>query len=152
MNAAEDEDAGADVAPDALRDLILDVDDLLGKRGWTGAARELARGDAQYRDGHWTDAVREYYSALESSLKHRLDEAGVTYPQTAALRVLARTAADHDLVPTNYQSLFGFADSIRSPRSHGAGANIVEVEVGVAEAMLMGNHVRALMLYLGQRP
>jgi hypothetical protein len=154
VNAAEDEEAGADVAPDALRELILAVEDLLAKRGWTGAARELARGDDQYRDGHWTDAVREYYAALESGLKHRLDEAGVAHADGAALRDLARLAAseDLDLIPTNYQALFGFADTIRSPRSHGAGAKIVEVEVGKPEALLMGNHVRALLLYLGQRP
>jgi hypothetical protein len=152
VSAAEDETAGADVAPDAMRDLILNVDDLLAKRGWVGAARELSRGDAQYRDGHWTDAVREYYAALESGLKHRLDEGGVEYADGATLKDLAKVAASQDLVPTNYQALFGFADSIRSPRSHGAGANVVEVEVGKAEALLMGNHVRTLLLYLGQRP
>jgi hypothetical protein len=152
INAAEDEAAGADVAPDALRDLILDVEQLLAKREWAGAARELARGDDQYRNGHWTDAVREYYAALESGLKHRLDESGATYAEGAALRDLAKLAAARDLIPTNYQALFGFADSIRSPRSHGAGAKVVEVEVGRAEALLMANHVRALLLYLGQRP
>lgn len=152
MNAAEDEDAAENVAPDALRGLIFDVEGLLTKRGWTGAERELARGDDQYREGHWTDAVREYYAAAESGLKHRLDDAGITYGTGAALRDLARLAAAEDLIPVNYQALFGFADSIRSPRSHGAGANVVEVEVGKAEALLMGNHVRALLLYLGQRP
>jgi hypothetical protein len=96
--------------------------------------------------------VREYYSALESGLKHRLDEAGVEYADGAALNALAKLAAATDLIPVNYQALFGFADSIRSPRSHGTGAKIVEVEVGKAEALLMGNHVRALLLYLGQRP
>jgi hypothetical protein len=152
INAAEDEVAGPDAAPDALRDLILDVEDLLTKRGWAGAARELARGDDHYRDRHWTDAVREYYSAVESGLKHRLDEHDVEYADGAALRDLAKRAASEDLIPTNYQALFGFADSVRSPRSHGAGAKLVEVEVGKAEALLMGNHVRALLLYLGQRP
>jgi hypothetical protein len=29
---------------------------------------------------------------------------------------------------------------------------VEELEVGPAEALLMGNHVRALLLYLGQRP
>lgn len=152
VSAAEDDAAGTDVAPDALRDLILSVEDLLGKRGWIGAARELSRGDDQYRECHWTDAVREYYSALESGLKHRLDEASIRYGEGAALKDLAKLAASQDLVPTNYQSLFGFADSIRSPRSHGAGSKLVEVEVGRAEALLMGNHTRALLLYLGQRP
>jgi hypothetical protein len=152
VSAAEDEDAVANIAPDAMGDLIVGVEDLLKKRGWTGAMRELERGDDQYRDGHWTDAVREYYAALESGLKHRLDEAPVEYADGAALKDLAKIAATHDLIPTNCQALFGFADSIRSPRSHGAGANVIEVEVGKAEALLMGNHVRALMLYLGHRP
>jgi hypothetical protein len=152
VNAADDEHATADVAPDALRELILDVEDVMEQRGWSGTSRELARGDDQYGEGHWTDAVREYYSALESALKHRLDEAGEAYSDKAALRALAKIAADKDIIAPNYQALFGFADSIRSPRSHGAGANVVEVEVGKAEALLMGNHVRALILYLGQRP
>ncbi|HEV2771566.1 MAG TPA: hypothetical protein VGV57_01845 [Thermoleophilaceae bacterium] len=125
---------------------------MLTQRGWTGAARELARGDEQYREGHWIDAVREYYAALESGLKHGLEEGEATYAAGAALRDLAKVAASEDLIPTNYQALFIFADSIRSPRTHGAGATIAEVEVGKAEALLMGNHVRALLLYLGQRP
>jgi hypothetical protein len=151
-SAEEDEDASADVAPDALGDLILNVDGLLERRGWAGAARELARGDDQYRSGHWIDAVREYYAALESALKHRLDEAGVTYSDGAALRDLARQGASSNVIPVNYQALFVFADSIRSPRSHGAGAKVAEVAVGKAEALLMGNHTRTLLLYLGQRP
>jgi hypothetical protein len=152
VNAAEDEQGGAEVASDALHDLILDVEQLLASREWLGAARELARGDDQYREGHWTDAVREYYAALESGLKHRIDESGATYAEGAALRDLAKLAASQDLLPTNYQALFGFADSIRSPRSHGAGAKVAEVEIGRAEALLLANHVRALLLYLGQRP
>lgn len=152
ISAAEDEDAGAAIPADALQQLILSVEDLLAQRGWTGATRELARGDEQYREEHWIDAVREYYAALESGLKHLLDEAEAAYADGAALRDLARLAASEGLVPTNYQALFIFADSIRSPRSHGAGATIAEVEVGKAEALLMGNHVRALLLYLGQRP
>jgi hypothetical protein len=151
-SAAEDDAAGVQVAPDALQDLILNVDDLLAKRGWTGAARELERGDDQYRERHWIDAVREYYAALESGLKYRLDESGTNYASGAALRDLAKLAAAEALIPTNYQALFVFADSIRSPRSHGAGRSATEVEVGKAEALLMGNHVRALLLYLGQRP
>ena len=151
-NAEEDESAGANVVPDALRDLILSVEDLLTRRGWEGAARELRDGDDQYGEGHWTDAVREYYRALESALKHRLDEAGATYGEGAALKDLARQAVAEGLIPRNYQDLYGFASSIRSPRSHGAGGKPVEVEVGRAEALLMGNHVRALILYVGQRP
>src|SRR5687767_7598969 len=53
VSAAEDEEAGVDVVPDALRDLIFDVEGLLAARGWTGAARELASGDEQYAEGHW---------------------------------------------------------------------------------------------------
>jgi hypothetical protein len=60
--------------------------------------------------------------------------------------MLARLAADHDLIPVNYQAMFGFADSIRSPRSHGAGGNVEEIEIGQAEALLIGNHVRTLLL------
>jgi hypothetical protein len=150
--AAEDETATANVAPDALQELILTVEDLLGQRGWDGAAEELRRGDDQYREGHWTDAVREYYATLESGLKHRLDDAAVGYSAGAALKDLAKSAASHGLIPTNYQALFGFIDSIRSPRSHGRGGAVSEVEVGQAEALLMGNHVRALLLYLGHRP
>jgi len=54
----------------------------------------------------------------------------------------------------NYDALFGFTDSIRSPRSHGAAGRaetIGEVEVGQAEALLIGNNARTLLLYLGQR-
>jgi hypothetical protein len=151
-SSAEDEEASANVVPDALRDLIVSVEDLLDKRGWAGAATELQRGDDQFRDGHWIDATREYYAALESGLKHRMDEAGVEYSAGAALKDLAKLAASQGLLPTNYQALFGFVDSIRSPRSHGRGDKIIEIEVGEAEALLMANHVRALLLYLGHRP
>jgi len=151
-SGAEDEEGAEAVTSDALRELITSVENLLTKREWAGAARELRRGDDQYRNGDWTDAVREYYAALESALKHRLDEAGVDYGEGAALNRLARIAADQNLIPVNYQALFGFVDSIRSPRSHGTGGEVEEVEVGQAEALLMGNHVRALMLYLGHRP
>ena len=151
-SAAEDGAASANVARDALHDLILSVEDLLAKRNWAGAARELQRGDDQYREGHWTDAVREYYAALESALKHRIDEADTEYSEGAALKDLARHSAANDLIPVNYQAMFGFVDSIRSPRSHGAGGQVKEVEVGQAEALLMANHVRALLLYLGHRP
>jgi hypothetical protein len=150
--AAEDEEAHAAVARDALADLISSLDQLLEQRGWKGARRELGRSDRQHDEGHWVDAVSEYYSALESGLKHRLDEGGAAYPAKAALRDLAREAVKAKLIPPNYQQLFGFADSIRSPRRHGAGGQIEEVEVGPAESLLMGNHVRGLLLYLGQRP
>jgi hypothetical protein len=152
VSAAEDDAAVANVVPDALSELVLSVEDLLTKRSWAGAARELQRGDDQYRQEHWIDAVREYYAALESALQYRLDEARANYGDGSALKQLATRAAENDLIPANYQAMFGFADSIRSPRSHGAGAKPSEVEVGRAEALLMGNHARALILYLGQRP
>lgn len=152
ISAADDEEGHAAVAADALAALITGVEDLLKERHWDAARRELRAGDGQFDDGHWDYAVREYYKALESGLKYRLKEAGVSYGKTAALRDLARTAAQNDLLPRNYQGLFGFTDSIRSPRSHGAGDGVVEVDVGPAEALLMGNHVRSLLLYLGHRP
>lgn len=151
-SAADDEEATPSVAADALREVILSVEDLLEKRKWVGAARELQEGDRQYEEGHWVDAVREYYSALESGLKHRLDEAGIDYSRRAVLKDLARLVAENDLIPVNYQAIFTFVGSIRSPRSHGAGGQVEEVEVGQAEALLMGNHVRTLLLYLGHRP
>jgi HEPN domain-containing protein len=140
------------VAADALRELIRDTEQMLRDRGWESALAELSRGDRQLEKGDWVDAVREYYAALESGLKHRLDEFGAKYNERDALRDLAKHAARTGAIPRNYQDLFSFADSIRSPRSHGAGVKTVEVEVGPAEALLMGNHVRALLLYLGQRP
>lgn len=151
INAAEDEAAGENVARDAMAEAIRNVEELLAKREWTGAERELERGDAQYGAGHWADAVREYYAALESGLKHRLDEHKVNYGSGAALKDLAKLVAAENLIPVNYQALFGFIDSIRSPRSHGAGGEVEEVEIGRAEALLVANHVRALLLYLGHR-
>jgi hypothetical protein len=150
--ATEDEQAHTPVAPEAMRQVIGSVDALLSSRGWSGAQTELARGDQQYAAGHWVDAVSEYYAALESGLKHRLDEASVSYSGGASLRDLARLAVDHLVIPTNYQALFTFLDSIRSPRRHGRGAGPDPVEVGPAEALLMGNHARSLLLYLGHRP
>jgi hypothetical protein len=38
-------------------------------RGWQQALTELQRGDNEYRGRDWVNAVREYYSALESGLK-----------------------------------------------------------------------------------
>jgi hypothetical protein len=68
------------------------------------------------------------------------------------LKDLAKQAAAEGLIPTNYQALSGFIDTIRSPRSHGRGSKIEEIEVGKAEALLMANHTRALLVYLGHRP
>jgi hypothetical protein len=123
-------------------------------RGEAGAnARaELRRGDDRYGEINWPDAVGEYYSALESGLKYRLSELEVKYGDTAALRDLAREAAKTNAFPRNYQALFEFTDSIRSPRRHGAGPTPSAVQIGPAEALLIGNHVRTLLLYLGQRP
>jgi hypothetical protein len=150
--ATEDEEAHAPVAADTLSILITSVEEMLRQRGWESALRELGRGDDQYDAKHRVDAVSEYYSALESGLKHRLDEAGISYGAKATLRDLAREVVKAGLLPRNYQELFGFADSIRSPRRHGAGGQVEEVEIGPAEAVLLGNHVRALLLYLGHRP
>jgi hypothetical protein len=152
VTTTEDEEAHASVASDVLPEVIRSCEEMLESRGWTGALTELRRGDQQFQAGHWVDAISEYYAALESGLKHGLDEAPAAYSAGIALRDLARTAADAGLVPVNYQSLFGFIDSIRSPRRHGRGNRPDEVEVGPAEALLMSNHVRALLVYLGQRP
>lgn len=152
VSATDDEGAHIPVPRDLLIDLVTSAEALLNQRHWSGALRELARGDAQFDAQHWTDAVREYYAATESGLKHALDEDGVEYGDGAALKDLSRLAADHALIPLNYQALFGFADSIRSPRSHGAGGSPTEVEVGPAEAQLMGNLARTLLVYLAQRP
>jgi hypothetical protein len=152
VTISEDEEAHARVAPDALAFLIRDCEQMLTERGWTGALRELRRGDDEYDKRDWVDAVSEYYAALESGFKHRLDEIGHKYAEGAALKDLARLAADVGVIPANYQALFSFIDSIRSPRRHGTGAKPDKVEIGPAEALLMGNHVRALLLYLGHRP
>lgn len=132
MSAAEDEAAHAQIVGDVLGELIVSLEAMLGERGWENVLRELQRGDAQADEKHWSDAVGEYYSALESGLKYRLDEKSVAYGRGAALRDLSKLAATAGLIPINYQALFGFTDSIRSPRSHGAGAQVGEIEVGPA--------------------
>jgi len=150
--AADDESAHLPLPRDLLINLITSTEALLRERQWDGALRELGRGDTQYDAKHWTDAVREYYAAIESGLKHRLDEEGVAYGEGSALKDLVRQAAQHELIPLNYQALFAFADSVRSPRSHGAGGRIDEIEIGPAEALLMENHARTLLVYLAHRP
>jgi hypothetical protein len=155
INPTEDEQAQLAVAPDALKDVITSCARMLETRGWQQALVELRRGDDQYADGDWVNAVREYYSALESGLKYALHEEAVDYGETNALKKLSGRAAEKGLIPINYQGLFSFTDSIRSPRSHGGGPEaegVAEVEIGQAEALLTGNHVRMLLLYLGQRP
>jgi hypothetical protein len=151
MTPTHDEIALLPVAPDALSDVIWSCKQLLKQRGWDTAMSELEAGDREYADGNWVNAVREYYRALESGLKYALTDAGATYDEGAALKRLATRAAETGSIPPNYQAFFGFADSIRSPRSHGAGPTPVEVEVGQHEALLMGNYVRAALLYLGGR-
>lgn len=151
-SATEDEEAHANVAPDALAEIITSCERMLASRGWEAALTELRRGDEQYRDEHWVDAVSEYYSAVESGLKYRLEESWITFSSGGSLRDLARLAVDAGAIPKNYQALFTFLDSVRSPRKHGRGSRPDEVEVGPAEALLMANHARSLLLYLGHRP
>jgi len=150
--ATEDEEAHAAVVPDVLAELVTSCEQILRDRGWTSALEELGRGDTQYAQGHWPDAAGEYYSAVESGLRYRLHEAGETPGEATALASLATHAAARGLIPTTYQALFSFLNSVRSPRKHGRGPRPEEVEVGQAEALLMGNHARALLVYLGHRP
>jgi hypothetical protein len=149
LNGADDAEIGAEIVNDAMRPLILDCEQLLRERGWTEALNELEEGDTAFSDERWRDAVREYYRSVESGLKYRLSEAALGYGDSTALRPVAALAVQNDLIPRNYQELFGFLNSIRSPRSHGAGPTPPEVPVGRNEALLMGNHARALLLYLG---
>ena len=151
VSATEDDEGAEQIVADAMRALIFDVEQLLDARGWSEALAELKEGDDAFADERWRDAVREYYRAVESGLKYRLAEAGATFADSSALRKLAALAVQHDLVPPNYQDMFGFLDSIRSPRSHGGGPKPKPVPVGRNEAFLMGNHARALLLYLGGR-
>jgi hypothetical protein len=150
--ATADTAAHTSVSADALDEIITSCQNILQQRGWQSARSELERGDLQYRDGHWADAVGEYYSALESGLKYRLDELDTAYGRTTTLPTLASLVAQAGAIPVNYQQMFTFINSIRSPRRHGAGARVEVVEIGPAEALLMGNHVRTLLLYLGHRP
>jgi hypothetical protein len=150
--SAEDADRHAPVVADVLSELITSCEQVLRERGWDNALQELERGDREYRDGKWVNAVGEYYAAVESTLKYRLAEASVPYAPTAALRDLASAAMRGALIPANYQHIFGFLDSIRSPRRHGQGPEPQKVDVGPAEALLMGNHARSLIVYLGHRP
>jgi hypothetical protein len=149
VSAADDAELGAEIVSDALRPLILDCEQLLRERGWTEALNEVEEGDTALADERWRDAVREYYRAVESALKYRLSEGGIGYADSTALRPLASLAAQNGLIPRNYQELFGFLNSIRSPKSHGAGPAPQDVPIGRNEALLMGNHARALLLYLG---
>jgi hypothetical protein len=151
-SATDDEEAHAIVVPDVLGRLVTSCEQLLRDRGWTDALDELARGDAAYSESNWTEAVREHYSAVESGLRYRITEIDETVADGAALKKLAARAGELGLIPPNYAALFTFIDSIRSPRSHGAGGQVIKVEIGPAEALLMSNHTRALLVYLGHRP
>lgn len=149
VSGTEDDEGAEQIVADAMRTLIFDVEQLLEARGWSEALAELKEGDDAFAYERWRDAVREYYRAAESGLKYRLAEADATFADSTALRKLAALAVQHDLIPPNYQDMFGFLDSIRSPRSHGGGPKPKPVPVGRNEALLMGNHARALLLYLG---
>lgn len=158
VNATEDEEAQLEVSPEALQPLIKNCEGALSTRGWKQALVEVQRGDNQFKEGDWVNAVREYYAAVESGLKYSIgaeDEPPSDEDDRKALNKLAKRAAAAGVIPTNYQALFGFTDSIRSPRSHGGGPKAQaggEVEIGRAEALLMANHARSLLLYLAQRP
>jgi hypothetical protein len=152
VSATEDEDAHAVVAPDALRQVIRSCEQMLEHRGWESALDELLKADNEYTDGDWVNAVRDYYAALESGLKYALHAEGASFSKSIALGKLAGRAAAAGLIPEAYKPLFVFPDTIRSPRSHGAGPAGREVEIGQAEALLIGNLVRAQLLYLGNRP
>lgn len=123
----------------------------LEQRGWLSALEELHEGDAQLAETHWIDAIADYYRAVESGLKLSLEEAGVQPGAGAALKALAAQAAQHGVIPSNYQALFGYVDSVRSPHEHGRGAEVKRREPGPEEALLMANHTRSLLLYLAQR-
>lgn len=152
ISLSEDEDEQPLIAPDALGEIITSADGLVERLGWSTALDELRSGDAEYADGNWVNAVRDYYSALESGLKYALHAEGASYSKASALEKLARRASEEGLIPANYQALFAFTSSIRSPRSHGAGPDgSTRVEIGPAEALLMRHHTRALLLYLGSR-
>jgi len=152
VSATDDAEIGAEIVGDAMRSLILDCEQMLRDRDWTEALKELEDGDRAFDDERWRDAVREHYRAVESGLKYRLSEAGVSYGNSTALRPLASLASQNGLIPRNYQELFSFLNSIRSPESHDAGPMPTDVPIGRNEALLMGNHARALLLYLGGGP
>jgi len=150
ITVGEDEDVLPSVAPDVLKELILTCEQLLVSKGWENALDELRRGDDQYAKGEWVNSVREYYSSLESGFKYALHVEG-DEADTNTLKSLAKLAAERGLIPPNYQALFGFPNSIRSPRSHGAGPRPEEVEVNQPEALVMGNLTRSLLVYLASR-
>jgi hypothetical protein len=155
VSVTDDEEAQIPVAPDVLQSVITSCEQLLETLGWRQAQVELTRGDKEYRDKDWVNATREYYAAVESGLKYALGlEQEAEEDDRRALNKLAGEAGRAGLIPANYAQLFGYLDSIRSPRSHGGGRraeNVGEIPVGQAEALLLANHARSLLVYLGQR-
>ncbi len=121
VGGAEDAEIGSKIVSDVMQPLILDCEQLLSARGWTDALTELEEGDTAFEEERWRDAIREYYRAVGSGLKYRLNERDVRYGSSTALRQLASVAVQAGLIPRNYQALFSFLDSIRSPKSHGGG-------------------------------
>jgi hypothetical protein len=154
LSPTDDAMERAPVAPDVLKTVITSCEEMLKARGWNQGLVELERGDAAYKRRDWVTAVREYYNALESGLKYALGDAEIGHGDGSALRKLSVRAAEAKFIPLNYQQLFGYIDSVRSPRSHGGGPEADragEIEIGAAEALLLGNLARTLLLYLGQR-
>jgi hypothetical protein len=82
-SVTEDDEGAAQIVADAMRPLIFDVEQLLDERRWSEALAELKEGDDAFADERWRDAVREYYRAVESGLKYRLQEAGVSSARRA---------------------------------------------------------------------
>lgn len=80
--AAEDASAHLPLSRDLLIDVITSTESLPRERQWDGAPRVLGRGDAQHDAKHWTDAVSEYYAAIESG------------PSTVSTRRGSHTARD----------------------------------------------------------
>ena len=137
---------------EVLPELITSCEQLLRDRGWTNALDELRRGDSEFRESHWVNAVGEYYVATESALKYRLTEAGVEYFANSWSARPQHGSQPERLIPGTTSSCSGSSTSIRSPRRHGQGPDPQTVDVGQAEALLMGNHARSLIVYLGHHP
>lgn len=126
------------------------LDDALRERQWVSVIEDLDTAEREFRAHHWADSISHSYPAVESGLKFRISEAGDSSGDASALRKLVSQASTRGLIPANYQALFGFLDSVRSPRSHGRGPRPAIVEVGPAEALLMLNVARSLLTYLLQ--
>jgi hypothetical protein len=92
--ATEDEEAHVTIVPDVLSNVITSCEQMLRDRAWTSSLDELGRGDARYAEKNWSDAVSEYYSAVESGLRYLIDEAGEEVGEGVALETLAKRAAE----------------------------------------------------------